>query len=151
MSSIEEILKKDGRLIYTIKGVSMLPMLRQNRDIVVISVPEGRLRKYDVALYKRGKAYVLHRVIRVRENGYLIRGDNTYALEDVPDSAVIGVLTNFTRKGKAVSVDNPAYRRYARFWHAVYPARAFYVKVRRLLGRLARKLGIRGRKLRHDS
>ena len=143
MSSIEEILARDGRLIYTIKGVSMLPMLRQNRDIVVISVPEGRLRKFDVALYKRGKAYVLHRVIHVRENGYLIRGDNTYALEDVPDSSVIGVLTNFMRKGKTYSVDNPAYRRYVRFWHFVYPARAFYVKVRRRLSRLVRKLGLR--------
>ena len=33
----------------------MNPMLYQNRDLVVIEPPAGRLDKYDVALYKRGK------------------------------------------------------------------------------------------------
>ena len=51
MSTFEEILKKDGRLVYKTMGVSMLPMLYQNRDIGVIVPPEGRLKKYDVALY----------------------------------------------------------------------------------------------------
>ncbi len=65
MSTFEEILEKDGKLVYKTKGVSMNPMLYQNRDLVVIEVPKGRLKKYDVALYKRGKSYVLHRVIGV--------------------------------------------------------------------------------------
>ena len=55
MSTFEEILEKDGKLVYKTKGVSMNPMLYQNRDLVVIEVPRGRLKKYDVALYKRGK------------------------------------------------------------------------------------------------
>ena len=90
MSTFEEILEKDGKLVYKTKGVSMNPMLYQNRDLVVIEVPKGRLKKYDVALYKRGKSYVLHRVIEVNENGtYSIRGDNTYSIETVPEEAVI--------------------------------------------------------------
>ena len=139
----EEILARDGKLVYKVKGVSMEPMLRQNRDLVVVVPPEGRLKKYDVALYRRGKAYVLHRVIQVKDHGYFIRGDNTYVLEDVPDEAVLGVLTDFTRKGKTYSVSNKAYRRYVRFWHFVYPVRNLAAKVRRLLGRTARKLGIK--------
>lgn len=141
--TFEEILARDGKLVYKVKGVSMRPMLRQNRDLVVIVPPEGRLKKYDVALYRRGKAYVLHRVIQVKEHGYLIRGDNTYAFEDVPDEAVLGVLTDFTRKGKPYSVNNSAYQRYARFWHAVYPIRRLGVKAWGLARRVARKLGIR--------
>ena len=77
---LEEILTRDGKLVYRTKGVSMEPMLRQNRDLVVISVPSSRLRKYDVALYRRGGSYVLHRVIDVKDDGYLIRGDNTFSL-----------------------------------------------------------------------
>lgn len=105
----------------------MKPMLYVNRDLVIISVPQGRLQPYDVALYRRGSAYVLHRVIQVREKDYLIRGDNTYRLEVVPDSAVIGVLTGFKRKGKDYSVQDPAYRRYVRVWCAIYPARKVLV------------------------
>ena len=72
MGRFEEVLEKEGRLVYRIKGVSMLPMLRQNSDIVVIARPQGRLKKYDVALYRRGPSYVLHRVIGLADDGYVI-------------------------------------------------------------------------------
>ena len=120
----------------------MEPMLRQDRDLVVIRAPSSRLRKYDVALYRRGKNYVLHRVVGVEEKGYLIRGDNTYAIERTPDQAVIGVLTSFQRKGKEISTENRGYRLYARFWHFIYPLRYGCVRVRRFAVRAARKLGI---------
>jgi hypothetical protein len=125
----------------------MKPMLYVNRDLVIISVPQGRLQPYDVALYRRGSAYVLHRVIQVREKDYLIRGDNIYRLEVVPDSAVIGVLTGFKRKGKDYSVQDPAYRRYVRVWCAIYPARKVLVYLIRKAKAAARKMGISRRNL----
>ena len=141
--TFEEYLAEEGKLVYKTRGVSMEPMLRQNRDLVVIEVPGGRLKRYDVAFYKRGAAYVLHRVIRVTEDGYRIRGDNTYSIEVVPESNVIGVLTGFCRKGKEYTTDNRAYRRYVRLWCAIYPVRALWVRCRRLGGRILRKLGLR--------
>lgn len=140
--TFEKLLQEDGRLVYRTRGVSMEPMLRQNRDLVTIRVPASRLKKYDVALYKRGDSYVLHRVIGVASDHYLIRGDNTYAVETVPDSAVIGVLSAFKRKGKAHGVTEPGYRLYARLWHAVYPLRALFMRCRRLAVRAARKAGL---------
>lgn len=144
MSTFEEILARDGVLVYKTRGVSMKPMLRQNRDLVEIRVPASRLRRYDVALYRRGKDYVLHRVIAVREDHYLIRGDNTYSLERVPDGAVIGVLSAFVRGGKRHSVDGTGYRIYARIWNALYPLRAAAVRVKRRLRRLTGRGGKRG-------
>ncbi|MBR2699571.1 MAG: S24/S26 family peptidase [Clostridia bacterium] len=141
-AAFEELLARDGYLVYKTHGVSMEPMLRQNRDLVTIRVPASRLKKYDVALYKRGEAYVLHRVIGVAADHYLIRGDNTYAVERVPDSAVIGVLSSFKRKGREHSVTEPGYRLYARLWHAAYPLRALFVRCRRLAVRAARKTGL---------
>lgn len=131
MSTFEEILEKDGKLVYKTKGISMNPMLYQNRDLVVIEVPQGRLRKYDVALYRRGKSYVLHRVIGVNEDGtYSIRGDNTYSIETVPEEAVIGVLTGFVRDGRQYSVTDPEYQRYVKLWDAAYPVRSFNVHLK---------------------
>lgn len=141
--SFEEYLAEEGKLVYKTRGVSMEPMLRQNRDLVVIEVPNGRLKRYDVAFYRRREAYVLHRVIRVTEDGYRIRGDNTYSIEIVPESDIIGVLTGFCRKGKEYTTDNRAYRRYVRFWCAIYPIRALWVRCRRLGGKILRKLGLR--------
>ena len=141
-STFEDLLARDGRLVYKTRGRSMAPMLRQNRDLVILRVPASRLQKYDVALYRRGESYVLHRVIRVRDGYYLIRGDNTYAMETVPDEAVIGVLTGFQRKGKQHNVTEKGYRFYARFWTAIYPLRRFWVRLRGLTVRAARRLGV---------
>ena len=92
MISFEELLMREGRLVYKTKGVSMKPMLYQNRDLVVTEKARSRLQPMDVAFYRRGQAYVLHRVIFVQPDGYLIRGDNTYSLETVPDAAVIAPI-----------------------------------------------------------
>ena len=142
MSTFEEILARDGMLVYKTKGVSMRPMLRQNRDLVIIRVPASRLKKYDVALYKRGRDTVLHRVIGVKKDHYLIRGDNTYTVENVPDEAVIGVLACFRRGEKEISTEDRAYRRYARFWNGIYPLRHLLWRGRRLAVRCARAMGI---------
>ena len=140
--SFEELLARDGMLVYRTRGRSMEPMLRQDRDLVVIRIPSSRLRKYDVALYRRGKDYVLHRVIKVLEDRYLIRGDNTFVLETVPDDAVIGVLTAFQRKGRQISANGPGCRFYARFWHGIYPLRLLYFRFRRFAVRAAGRLGV---------
>lgn len=140
--NFEELLARDGYLVYKTRGVSMEPMLRQNRDLVIIRVPTCRLQKYDVALYRRGRSYVLHRVIGVEKDHYLIRGDNTYSVEIVPDEAVIGVLTSFKRKGKTISTENRFYRFYVRFWNTIYPVRALYARCRRAAVRAARRAGI---------
>ena len=76
--TLEEMLRRDGFLVYKTRGVSMRPLLKENRDLVTIRPFDGRLKKYDVPLYRRrGNRYTLHRIIAVRENDYVIRGDNT--------------------------------------------------------------------------
>ena len=141
MSTFEEILEKDGKLIYKTKGVSMNPMLYQNRDLVVIRPPEGRLKAHDVALYRRGKSYGLHSVIAVNDDGtYLIRGDNTYSDEIVPEKAVIGVLTEFVRDGKQYKVTDPEYLRYVEMWCAAYPMRKAYAVTKWRTKRVVKKI-----------
>ena len=124
--SFEEILARDGKLVYKTRGVSMLPMLRQNRDLVVIVPPSGKLKRYDAALYKRGGQYILHRVIDVRKDGYVFRGDNTVTPETgITDADIVGVLRAFIRDGKMIPVTDLKYRLYVRFWHGTFPVRTF--------------------------
>ena len=143
MTTFEEMLAVDGRLVYKTRGVSMRPMLKQDRDLVVIETPDKTLQKYDVALYKRGKSLVLHRIIKVKDGYYIIRGDNTYDNEKVPYGAVIGVLTGFNRKGKEYTVYDRPYRAYVRFWCFIYPLRYAFAAMMRLAYRAAKKLGVK--------
>lgn len=117
-------------------------MLYQNRDLVIIETFEGRLKPYDVALYRRGKQNVLHRVLSLGDGVYYIRGDNTYTIETVPEGNVLGVLTGFVRKGKQHQVTEPGYRFYSRFWHFIYPLRLFRLRLRSRFKKLLAKLGL---------
>ena len=141
----EEYLQKYGTLTYHNKGVSMLPLLVQDRDLFTL-VPKGndRCKKYDVVLYKNPKKqYVLHRIVKVRPDGYVIRGDNTYSDEYYRDQDIIAVMSSFVHNGKEHTVDETGYRIYSVLRTVSYPLRKSYKKTRSLLGRALRKLGIR--------
>ncbi len=112
--TIEEVLQESGRYIGPTVGVSMLPMLKNRRDTIVVAAKTERLQPLDVALYKRSDKYVLHRVLQVTDEGYIIRGDNCYYDEIVPEDAVIGVLTEFFRKDEHFLCSNERYLRYAK-------------------------------------
>ena len=109
------------------RGVSMLPMLRQSGDSVVLSPHPQRLKKYDLPLYRREDgSYVLHRVIRVGKS-YTCVGDNQFEYErGIVHEQIIGVVTAFVRDGKEHSVDEFRYRVYCRLRHFSRPARRVY-------------------------
>lgn len=123
-STFEDLLEKDGYLVYTNVGCSMMPLLRQRRDIIEIRRKVGRCRKYDVALYKRGDRYILHRVLKVLPEGYVIAGDhNTFLERDVTDDMILGVMTRVIRDGKSIPVDDWRYRLYVHLWCDFWPVR----------------------------
>lgn len=100
-ASFEQVLAENGQLIYTQVGTSMLPLLRQKRDLLIIRKrPEGRLKKLDIVLFKRGGHYVLHRIIKLYPDCYVIRGDNLFFAErDVQEGQIIGLLHAVVRNG----------------------------------------------------
>lgn len=121
---------REGRLVYTNVGDSMWPLIRQGRDLVVIEKASGRLKKYDVPLYRRDSGqYVLHRVLRVRENDYILCGDNRWSREiGITDHHILGVLTTVVRDGKELSVTDWHYRAYVHLWCDLFPLRAFVLR-----------------------
>lgn len=133
----EEILDRDGRLIYTNVGDSMMPLIKQGRDLLIIEKSAGRLKRLDIPLYKRANGrYVLHRIIKVRENDYVICGDNRWGKEmGVTDAQILGVLTGMIRKGREISMDSWQCRLYAHLWCDFFPIRAFVLKVLYVLKR----------------
>ncbi len=138
---IEEELDRHGTYASVTRGVSMRPLFKTGRDMVIIRKPEGELKKYDVALYRDGKGkYILHRVIAVKEDFYIIRGDNTYVRERVPKERVIGVLSEFNRRGKHHQVTDKSYKLYARVWNFLYLPRAAAYYTLRTVKRTARKI-----------
>jgi len=138
-TTFEAEIEKHGKLIYPNVGDSMEPLIRQGRDLMVISrKPEGRLKAYDVPLYKRENGqYVLHRILKVRKEDYVICGDNRWQREyGITDKHIIGVLTAVIRDGRQIPVTDGKYRFYVHLWCDFFYARAFILRTKYYLKRL---------------
>ena len=132
-TNIPQYLAEHGELTYRIVGVSMNPLLRQDRDLITVLRTDlakkdknGRFHNHDVVLYKRHSdgAYVLHRIVEVREKDYVILGDNCVKREyGISDEDILGVMTSFVRDGKTVPVTDPLYKAYVELWCALEPFR----------------------------
>lgn len=139
----DEALKENEEVAVLTSGISMEPMLRQHRDIVIIKRVNGRLNRNDVPLYRRAGCdrFVLHRILKVTNNGYVIRGDNLYTKEyDVKDGDIIGVLKAFYRDGKYYDCEKSRkYKIYVFLMRVSYPLRYIWkFKLRPFLGKVKR-------------
>ena len=126
-STYEQQLEEHGSLVYTNVGDSMMPLLRERRDLLIVEKrPEGRCKKFDIVLYRRpsGK-HILHRIIKVRKDDYIIAGDNRWEREfGVKDEWISGVLTGVVRDGKRMDLSGWKYRMYVFLWCDLFWVRA---------------------------
>ena len=129
--------------ISTTAGTSMWPMLRDRRDTIVVCPVEERLHPYDIALYKRGNTYILHRVIKANKGSYRIIGDNCLAYEEVPESDILGRLDEFWRGERRCNPRSGTWLLYARIWHALLPIRKVLKRIHVAAKRVAKKIGLR--------
>ena len=115
---ISETLSRGLEVSFSPNGVSMLPTFKEGRDTLILVSPPPRLRKYDVALFKRESGqYVLHRVIKCKET-YTFIGDNQFFSEkNIKHEQIIARCSAYVRDGKRVELDSLSPRLYARLWH----------------------------------
>lgn len=127
MPLIQESLAAGKTVRFSPRGISMLPMLRQGIDSVILSPLPQKLRKYDLPLYQRDDGhYILHRIVSAGET-YTCIGDNQFVLEHgVRHDQMIALVTAFTRGGREIAVTDPGYRLYCRFWHYSRTLRHFW-------------------------
>lgn len=143
---VRETLKNGGQVIFTVTGDSMAPLWHHGKDKVSIIKPKPkRLKKYDIPLFIREDGrYILHRIVGVKANGYVVMGDHQCIKEyPVLHSQVIGVVSGFWRGGKYISCDSLWYNLYCRLWVSVYIVRWGYFRWKQLCVRAKKNKKIR--------
>ena len=141
--TFEELMEQDGRIVFTCRGTSMMPLLRENRDIMIIE-PRDAYHKLDAVLFRRfgieGRgAYVLHRILRVNKDGtYWIAGDNCVSGETVLPEQILGVMTAVVRDGKKTDMSSITNKIYCNTWCRWYHIRFALLKGKHLAGRAVR-------------
>ena len=142
-NQIEEIIERDGQVLETTYGVSMQPMLRQGENPIIISKINAPLKKRDVILFRceSGK-YLLHRIIEIKKDGYLTRGDNNLFNDGIiKDEQIKGILTGYYKGEKYIDCRKSfRYRVYAFFAPLRYYRKKFVRKLSRFVPRFIKRL-----------
>ena len=124
MPFIRERLEAEQSVRFSPHGTSMLPLLRQGIDSVVLSPLPPKLKKFDLPLYQRDNGqYVLHRIVKTGDT-YTCIGDNQFILEsELCHDQMIALATAIYRDNRKIPFSSFSYRLYCRVWHYSRPIR----------------------------
>ena len=140
INEIKEELKNKGEIVFVPSGNSMWPTLKDRAQRVVVQAKTARLNKYDVALFEKNGVLVLHRVVKVTENGYITCGDSQVKTESVPEDAVLGVMKGFYQGEKFIDASDEKYDKKIKRWYKHKALRKFKIKCFYLLLRIKNRL-----------
>lgn len=135
MQEITRMFNEKGKqsVTFVVRGYSMRPFLEDRRDKVILTPPRTP-RIGDVVLAAVGeKLYALHRVIKIENGKYTMRGDgNPLSMkEQFRETDIIGIAQAFIRKGKVVSTSGIKWRAYSFTWKMLTPFRRILLAVYR--------------------
>jgi len=116
---VEDEISNGRKVQFRIKGDSMSPLLRDNKDDIVLYPCVGdELSPMDIVLFRYKGKYLLHRIIRREGNCLYIQGDGSYiAKEECSIDDVIGKVQMIVRpSGKIISVNSWQWRWLSYIW-----------------------------------
>ena len=135
MQEITRMFREKGKksVTFVVRGFSMRPFLENGRDKVILAPPrEPQLG--DVVLAEvREQTYALHRVIKIEDGVYTMRGDGNplQMTEQFTYDKIIGIADGFIRKGKKVNVTDRKWRFYSAMWKVLKPLRRILLAIYR--------------------
>lgn len=124
LPEVEKLLAEGIRVTLKVKGNSMLPFIRGGRDSVTLEAPAG-ISRGDIVLARMGQGrYVLHRVIKIKNNIVVLMGDgNCRGTEQCLRSDICGRVITIVKPHKYISTDSSCMHMAGTVWRLLLPVR----------------------------
>lgn len=137
---LSEVIESGGEFELYPRGTSMLPLIREGRDSVILVSPDDP-KIGDIVLYRRKCGqYVLHRIVGRESEFFTMCGDNqTKAERGIAREQIIAKVKLLRRDGITFDCASAKYRKWVKKW-----LNMTYRRVALLRYRAAKKLGLRG-------
>lgn len=131
MDALYSIVQEGREVSLIVSGNSMAPFLKDQRDYILIAKPQKKIRVGDMAFFQRGSGqYVMHRVYKIKPDGYYFIGDAQINPEGpIAESQIFAVVKKVKRKGKWISSRNIIWKFYSVIWLHVVPFRGKIYKI----------------------
>ena len=135
---VEEEISKGKNVRFRVKGFSMLPVIRNMRDDVILYPcnPE-ELQPLDIVLFKFNGRHILHRIIRKEGDTFIIQGDGIYASHEYckPED-IVGKVEYIIRGKHTISVHSKSFRVYSKLWYHLRGIRRYLLFINRVMTRI---------------
>lgn len=120
-----------------IVGNSMAPFLIHERDYITFVKPDREIRCGDMVFYQRDNGqFVMHRIWKVKPDGYYIVGDAQQEIEGpIRRDQIFALITKVKRKGKWLEEGDFWWEFFKKVWIHMIPFRR---KLMWLYGRMKR-------------
>jgi len=130
-----EMLDAGHRVTIPVKGYSMLPFIRGQKDLVVLEKAGEDVRPDDIVLFRCGGRYVMHRILSVDGDAVDIMGDGVpFNHEHVTRNQILARAVTILRNGeKAVDPYAPSELRKVHLWQRIRPLRRYILYIYRHL------------------
>ncbi|MBR6931800.1 MAG: S24/S26 family peptidase [Bacteroidales bacterium] len=128
---VREMLDTGRRVTIPVKGYSMLPFIRGEKDLVILEKAGGDLSEGDIVLFYVGEEphgrYILHRILSIDGNRVEIMGDGVVgSRERVARERIYAKVVSILRNGKReVDPESLRERRKACLWRKLLPVRRY--------------------------
>ena len=136
---VSKMLDDGHKVTIPVKGVSMLPTIVGERDLVILEKSDVYSRD-DIVLFCLGGRWILHRVIKADGDHFIIRGDGVLANVEKCTSAHIRgrVITILRKGGKPVDPYGRWQLFKLRVWNMLRPVRRYLLYIYRHLPWMAK-------------
>ena len=125
VSVLRELVEEGREVNMVVWGSSMTPFLGHGRDTIFFSAPERELRRGDMVFYQRDSGqFVMHRIWKVKKDGYYIVGDAQTDIEGpIRRDQIFARITKVKRKGKMISNGDFWWEFFEKVWIRMVPLR----------------------------
>lgn len=134
-SQVESQLQQGNSVRFRVKGHSMFPLLRNDKDEVLLSaLPVSSVPQlHDIVLFRFKGKHILHRIISIQGDKYIIQGDGVYLSSEYCGlNDIVGVVTHICRpSGKVIPVGSIWLKNWFRIWFLFRFARRYLLAILR--------------------
>lgn len=125
LSAMEKLIGQGETVSIPVSGFSMNPFLADKRDAVLVKRPDQDLKRGDIVLYKRRNGqYILHRIWKVKREGYYMVGDAQTEIEGpILREQIIGRVEKIRRKGTWIDEMDLLWKFFEKVWIRILPLR----------------------------
>lgn len=111
---IDALIKKGVSARFRVTGTSMLPSIRAG-DVIHLSPFQGRVPEIGDVVARMADSHqsiVIHRIIKIQKQGYLIKGDSLFRADGLfHRESIIGFVSGIQRGNREILLDKAKRKR----------------------------------------